>query len=537
MRCSRPTLSIAAWSGGLTMCSDAVAQVVQRKEGKSGALTPVRCLVATRAICRGERICVVPESHILHGASATQLLQRAAAEQCLPSYATALRCLATVVGDPSILSTRDALLVLLAVYVLRWGRLKHPLTAWSACLPPRVPPMGVLLQQIQHHRAGSASFEPLQRRLRIGYQTVALRHGDEDAAELSTELMLQAAEHYGIEHVGKPQTEVLASQALMTSFYRGTRHPLTQRQHDAYAARQRHVVPAETQQLLQLEESLHSNVLKPLLACLSSQGSECRTGEFGSGALLEDHDAEATMAKMEQLRLSHFMVRSRAVNLHPQRYDQPQIALVPFLDMLNHSVRDANVTYQHSPGVGVVAVASRPIRASEELTLNYGDYRQRGCLFSRSQQRSVDREETRATMRRIESRQLREWDDASGDDADEDLVVDAPFGHAMQQQKQQQQCCYHTSCEESSEEARTEATWLWRFGFPRGDDEKAYVASRLWSKSLRRRIAQLTDVRRKGRPGEFVIGVPEGLQRLREQREKLERERFGGSTVFPPQNA
>ncbi|RNF26087.1 uncharacterized protein Tco025E_01716 [Trypanosoma conorhini] len=147
MRCSPPVRSIAAWSGGLTMRSDAVAQVLQRREGRDGKSTPVRCLVATRVICRGERLCVVPETHILHGASATQLLQRAAAEQWLPSYAAVQRCLATVVGEPSIMSTRDALLLLLAVHVLRRGRLRHPLTAWAACLPPRVPPMGALLQQ------------------------------------------------------------------------------------------------------------------------------------------------------------------------------------------------------------------------------------------------------------------------------------------------------------------------------------------------------------------------------------------------------
>ncbi|RNF26086.1 uncharacterized protein Tco025E_01715 [Trypanosoma conorhini] len=349
--------------------------------------------------------------------------------------------------------------------------------------------------------------------------------------------MLQAAEHYGLEHVGRPQTEVTPSQALMSSFYRGTRHPLTQRQHDAHAAQHRHVTPAETRQLLQLEEELHGSVLKPLLACVSPQPRACRPdggGGSADAAPLEDGDVEATMAVTEQLRWAHFVVRSRAVNLHPQRHYQPQLALVPFLDMLNHSVRDANVTYQHRPGVGVVAVASRPIKASEELTLNYGDYRQRGCLFSQHQPCSSGGESTRAVMHRIESRQLREWDDASSDDATDDPVVDAPYGHGLQQQQQQQQ--RHTFDEGSSEEARTEATWLWRFGFPRSDEEKAYVASRLWSKGLRRRIAQLTDVRRKGRPGEFVIGVPEGLRHLREQRERLERERFGGATVFPPQN-
>ncbi|PWV03080.1 hypothetical protein C4B63_1g30 [Trypanosoma cruzi] len=533
MQCSRPALSIAAWSGGLVGFSDAVAQAVQRKKkagrGGGGNVTPVRCMLATRAICRGEKLCVVPESHILHGENAARLLQRAAAERLLSDYATTQRCLANVTGDTSIISTRDALLILLAVHVLRQGRMKHPLTPWSACLPPRVPPMGVLLQQSHQHHAGTASFEPLQRRLRMGEQTIALHPGEDDTKKASTELILQAAEQYGIGCVGKPQMEVIPSQTLMTSFYRGTRHPLTRRQHEAYAAQRRHVLSAETQQLLQLEESLHRIVIEPLLPCLLSESSECRNNDTGDGTLLpEECDSEKKMAMIEQLCWSHFMVRSRAVNLQLQRHYQPQIALVPFLDMLNHSVRDANVAYQYRSGVGVVVVASRPIKATEELTINYGDYRQRGCLFSYAQEHKTGGEEISAAMRRIESRQMREWDDSPNDDNADDLV-EAPFGHGMQQQQ-------HASDVDSNEEARTEATWLWRFGFSRTDDEKAYIASRLWSKGLRRRIAQLTDVRRKGRPGEFVIGVPEGLQQLREQRERLERERFGGAAVFPPQN-
>ncbi|EKF30624.1 hypothetical protein MOQ_005563 [Trypanosoma cruzi marinkellei] len=543
MQCTRPALSIAAWSSGLVGFSDAVVQVVQRKKtlgsteggggGGEGNVTPVRCILATRAICRGEKLCIVPESHILHGENAARLLQRAAAERLLSNYATTQRCLANVTGDTSIISTRDALLILLAVHVLRQGRMTHPLTPWSACLPPRVPPMGVFLQQSHQHHAGMASFEPLQRRLRMGEQMIALHPGEEDTKKASTELILQAAEQYGIECVGKPQTEVTPSQALMTSFYRGTRHPLTRRQHEAYTAQHRHILSAETRQLLQLEESLHRIVIKPLLPCLLSESNECRNNDTGDGALLsEDCDSEAKMAIIEQLRWSHFMVRSRAVNLQPQRHYQPHIALVPFLDMLNHSVRDANVAYQYRPGVGVVVVASRPIKATEELTINYGDYRQRGCLFSYAQEHKAGGEEIGAAMRRIESRQMREWDDSPNDDNADDLV-EAPFGHGMQQQQQKQQ---HASDVDSNEEARTEATWLWRFGFSRTDDEKAYIASRLWSKGLRQRIAQLTDVRRKGRPGEFVIGVPEGLQQLREQRERLERERFGGAAVFPPQN-
>ncbi|RHW67570.1 SET domain containing protein [Trypanosoma brucei equiperdum] len=140
-------------------------------------------------------------------------------------------------------------------------------------------------------------------------------------------------------------------------------------------------------------------------------------------------------------------------------------------------------------------------------------------------------------MRLIESRQMHEWDNAADSSLDVDHPEDAPFGQGPERQQQRDGKSNLGDQSDYGEEARMEATWLWRFGFPRTEDEKAYVASHLWSKGLRRRVAQLTDVRRRGRPGEFVIGVPEGLQHLREQRERLERERFGGVKVFPPQNA
>lgn len=85
-------------------------------------------------------------------------------------------------------------------------------------------------------------------------------------------------------------------------------------------------------------------------------------------------------------------------------------------------------------------------------------------------------------------------------------------------------------------EAEAEMEWVWRFGFPRSEEEVLWDASRRWSSALRDRIAQLTDARRKGRPGEFVLGVPEGLQYLRSQREELEQDRYHRRRIFPPQN-
>jgi hypothetical protein len=95
--------------------------------------------------------------------------------------------------------------------------------------------------------------------------------------------------------------------------------------------------------------------------------------------------------------------------------------------------------------------------------------------------------------------------------------------------------------EHNSEEAETlqsmelgDGAWQWLFGFTPSPEEKEYLASGEWSRHIRDRIAKLTDVRRRGRPGEFVVGVPEGLRYLHQARERLERERFGGQRVFPP---
>ncbi|EAN80300.1 SET domain containing protein, putative [Trypanosoma equiperdum] len=544
MRCCRTMHGLGEWSNGLSILSDALTQVIEsRGTGKDNVLrAPLRCVVASRSICRGEQLCVVPESHILHGEIADSVLQHATAGGNFTSYAELRRRLATVSGMPHLLSTRDSLLITLALYTLRHGGVNHPLTKWVSSLPPRVPPMGLLLQ-LQEKRA--SAFTPLQRRLRAGTRTALisspLEHADTDVA--TVELMLQAAESCGIDAVSKPQVEVVATEPLIAAFCRGKRHPLTQRQHEANLAKSRGSLSAAQQQLVQLETSVYSDILTPLQRCMFADNL-LPTPPTSTTNQPGDDDAGGDPKTIEQLRWSHFMMRSRAVNLHfiphrqQQRAQPPKVAVVPFLDMLNHSVRSHNVTYRYRSGIGVVVVASRLIKKGEELTLNYGDFRQRGCLFHEpSCCAGADVIDGSAAMRLIESRQMHEWDNAADSSLDVDHPEDAPFGQGPERQQQRDGKSNLGDQSDYGEEARMEATWLWRFGFPRTEDEKAYVASHLWSKGLRRRVAQLTDVRRRGRPGEFVIGVPEGLQHLREQRERLERERFGGVKVFPPQNA
>nr|CCC95883.1 unnamed protein product [Trypanosoma congolense IL3000] len=541
MRCCRLAFGLGEWSSGLLVLNDALTQVVKPRATRGGSAqnVPLRCVVAKRPLCKGERLCVVPESHIMHGENAASAIRFAAAQGRLSDFSILKQCLANTPVEPQLLCTRDSLLISIAFYVLRYCGVKHPLSQWVAAFPPHVPPLGLLL--LQQEMDGSR-FKPLERRLRLGSLTASIPSPSNDAnvQESCIELMLQAVECDGIGNVGRPQTEVVVTKELMTAFYRGERHPLTKRQHEASCAKRRWVPSEMQQQLLRLEESMYSRVLTPLLPYVAP--ASCIFPGSSPGNVDDDDNNNGDTNLFDQLRWSHFMMRSRALNLSYSQERQlrhwghkPRVAVVPFLDMMNHSARQHNVTYQYRPGTGVVVVASKSIKPEEELTLDYGDFKQRGCLFhDAASNGNSDVVDGCAAMRLIESRQMHEWDNPTLCESDGlDHVEDAPFGQGPERLSQK------GSGEDSDgykKEAHMEAAWLWRFGFTRSDDERAFVASKMWSKGLRQRIAQLTDVRRRGRPGEFVIGVPEGLQHLREQRERIERERFGGTKVFPPQN-
>jgi hypothetical protein len=57
----------------------------------------------------------------------------------------------------------------------------------------------------------------------------------------------------------------------------------------------------------------------------------------------------------------------------------------------------------------------------------------------------------------------------------------------------------------------------------------------LWHAHLRRRVQRMHDATRRGRPGEYVVGVPLGLEHLRAARQNLEANKYRGRKVFPPQ--
>lgn len=478
---------------------------------------------------------------------------------------------------------------------------------WVRHMPRRTPPLGMLLHHYYNGRAQSER-QPLQRRVRVGPRTVPLLPG-QDPSELAMQLVLAAVEGDENSCAGgdstvlstsassassgldlfseqrRPHTEVVLTPTMLTNYYEGKQFALTPRQYEAATA---HVLrqgsQSAVQQLIQLENTTETHVLRPLLQAIVAGCG----GEADADVPHHRHSSNTSTEELLcELRWAHFMTRSRALNVlwrqgpsssSPSGSPAPtQMALIPFLDLLNHtfSVSEGgkgggggNVLYHLQPSSSsistttsaphddddgaVVVTARRRIEIGEELALHYGHHGQRGSLFAfdaegtpkggggaggiaAAKKARVDQE-----VRALEAAQRREItfdedeDTSSGQRApslmravmgsgeDSTVFYRAPQGGANQTRL-------------AELEAKAEATWLWRYGFCRSPEERAYEASMRWSRGLRQRMAHLTDARRKGRPGEFVVGVPEGLEQLREQRERLERERYGNKTIFPPQ--
>lgn len=189
--------------------------------------------------------------------------------------------------------------------------------------------------------------------------------------------------------------------------------------------------------------------------------------------LIKFAEAMTTFKRLDeaQVRRAWFLYRTRAVAVKPS---QKGPALVPLVDMLNHSLKNVNVDIVEGQGC-VEMIALEAIEKGEELLLNYGHYNQRQRF-----------------MVQIEA-------------VDPEI---APLGVVD-----------------------SEVNWIWNFGFARSEEEQQYVASRKWHDRADRRVRNMIDRRRRGMRGEFVVGVPEGLQLLKERRARVENEYQG--RVFP----
>lgn len=569
----------ALWMRSVGVKPNAVRQEVRRDGGDAGgsakATAPVRCMVASRNIARGECVCVVPPEFVLTGRLADQQLRqlaRSAASReangvagaaTLRGYGEVVKRLHAMpsVGRPSLLASRDGLLITALLYLYRslcFSGLvpPSPLAAWVRTMPRRVPPLGLLLAEHLEH---SGRHTPLEHRLSLGSATVPLQPG-EDARAAATQLMVAAVEEKGLaEGLRSPRREVVLTASMLADFHAGRRTALTPRQFDAAAAHTlRYGKCAAVRQLALMEAELRRHVLVPLLRALSPT-LELPTG--GGGPSMTDDEAferngadPCLAAELEAMEWAHFTLRSRALNLRYRR-GPAELSLIPFLDRLNHSSTGANITFtcqdsgkdgEETTAAAVTVTASRSIQAGEELLLHYGHVGQRGCLFGDRQRavvgeggsgRRASVDAVAHEVRSIEAKQRHEWvvdEDAAAAEAGSVCSDFAADTHCGEDPSSRGRDARRSAAELQS---LKEVVWLWRYGFLRSERERAYEASHQWSKGLRDRLAHLTDVRRKGAPGAFVVGVPEGLEHLRTRRESLERERYGNTRVFPPQQA
>ncbi|GET86400.1 hypothetical protein, conserved [Leishmania tarentolae] len=534
----------------------------------SSEALPVRSLVATSRIHRGEHIGTVRHDSILTGERASKLLRRACRgvpSQTTESAATGLQPLAAQCFDdlvsriatlpsaasmpPHMLLSRDALLVTVALYLTRSplnvGALpaEDPLRAWADVLPRRPPPMGALLRS---SFLSPDKVEPLPRRLRLGQRTKEIAPG-EDVAAASTELMVQAVEQSELElaELRRPEMETALTSTVLTNYFKGRMPALTQRQRESQRARSG-AAEAEEGALhlfMMWERQLQTYFVDALLPVLLLPSCVSGTPNFETV-----RDSAAWHEEESALRWAHFTTRSRAVNLNWRCPGPPKLSIIPFVDMLNHtSSASANVVYHREDNGDVCVTASRTIEAGQELVLRYNHMGQRGCLFGDQPRLSKPAtEQARGGLcgkaaavadkvHRIEKRQ--HWELYACDEDEEEAVLQtgSTSSRSSMASTRSGTCDTASPTATRHRETEQEVQWLWRFGFLRSDEEKNREAALLWSRGLRNRIAHLTDVRRKGRPGEFVVGVPEGLQHLREQRAQLERNRYNNNKVFPPQ--
>lgn len=452
----------------------------------------VRGVVATRAIPKGAAIATAPLRSCFYGPAAAPLLRRlqaAANPSGNPSAADVVALVSSTARrlprGIAPLTSRDALLTTMCLAALHLrptmaGQAEAttvaPLARWVAHMPPRLPPLGEVLKR-------------------------ALDKGEQHTHRTVTPAMLRA-------------------------FYEGRKLLEPRGRADTDAS-----VDASFEKATAMNRALIADVV-PLLTPLLRRVV---------GAPQQPCDIQCCdEALADALLWAHFMLRSRCVNLAVASQGAVP-AVVPFLDLLNHSSINANVGYVTQAGGAessgnLTVVTTRKVSADEQLTMNYGDFRQRLVLFGdaphddaaaadESLEQLPQRLRNRAQVERDVQRIHDEMRFVQLDRGIDPVRAAAAEGRSLQ------------GAAGKASHALDVAEWVFAFGFAKSQEEMSFEASCLWDVTLAERIARLTDVRRRGRPGEFVVGVPEGLKALQLERQALQLRRYGGQhAVFPPVN-
>jgi hypothetical protein len=547
---------------------------------------PTRGIITHSHIARGEVIFELPLTKTFHASAAAAVLSEWAASSQSRNGTELCRLIGDLCAPATQLpcvESREPLLLTAALAVLResaglsedGGRREH-LARWApylAALPRNATPIIASLYSVNEGAEGPAD-KPMERRMRAGDVSLPLIGASEPTAADKKQLALAQLRSGALANVvggdalvtgfAAARVEVIPTSAIATSFYSGDLVP----RGGAHVQSRRSVeVPAFLGHMQGMNRTLDVEVLSRMATVLATW-----KGTSGSSSLAIDDDDDNAGSSVghwaAHVSWAHFMIRSRAkwVKLHPHLTSQCSCVCAPVADLINHDGVNPNVKFierpSTQPGVeygSLLVVASRPIEALEEITSDYHDDVYYPELVKDSPPRAADRHQE--LMQEIEREQRYEVIPAGKDGSrHQTLAAPRPRSHlppkshskvadAMREEAASYGSRAFSSPDERSrflnrrhamsrkEGAVADAEWAFRFGFVKSSAEKEADASCMWDGGLKDRVARLTDIRRKGQPGEFVIGVPEGLHHLHAERERLQREMFQGKTVFPPQRA
>jgi hypothetical protein len=395
----------------------------------------------------------------------------------------------------------------------------------------------------------------------------------------------------------RPSVEVALTPSMKACFQRGDSIALSSG-HQMMHRSDRAEDESAFRHLAELETALVTNVLEPLVPCVlaalrddgslpasslhrrqgGQEGTEIdddvRLSDVGAGGV-----ACGPREVLEALRWAHFCVRSRSVNLnhHVRSVSDgtPLPAIVPLVDMLNHCALNSNVVFQTIVGntspsfqdsSRVAIVASRAIPAGGELLMNYNDYWRRLVLYdtalaeaSQPSQQQRIHAEMKAMHTEIRYERTSTHSSAAAPDGvsgdtfrraalttretkriDEKAKALVPSGPAHRRLVSAEVADAPRARDPQSRigkrrEGVSAAEWAWMFGFVKPAEEAAKEAGDRWHRRLFNAAAKLTAPLSKAEKGQFVIGVPAGLDRLKSQRDELVRGKYKGQQVFPPQ--
>ncbi|CAD2220473.1 SET domain containing protein, putative [Angomonas deanei] len=379
-------------------------------------------------------------------------------------------------------------------------------------------------------------------------------------------LLLKVLQEEGIERLREEGTQITTEvvltdemkanylkQSITDSTNPSGKFSLTVRQRETQHAQFNRLGDSESvKHCTQLQNEVERLFIEPVAKLLSSVSKG-------------DPQEEEERVKAE-LRWSHSMLRSRALNLfsntkadrstnkddNTNNTVQVRLSLIPLLDRLNHSANGANVlyTWTPSPQPMIKITAKQNIAVGEELVLHYADKYERGVLTGTlftnpSHHLNNKQKNMRENITKMEKKQRLEFTQ----DDDEN----SNSGNKSTTFRTVESIGITTNDKDGLEEVRREVRWLFLYGFMRSEQEKLNEIYKIWQSSLVSRAAQLTDIRlgahvhgthnnnnnkdndQNKRKVEYVVGVPEGLAFLKQQREALEREKYNNQRVFPPQ--